>query len=355
MPRPALPNCFNPKVKETLDSGLLPQVKYQVLSCQGQDILVGRLKIETPTSSGHAFILRRYDTGAVSLTTMFRAAFPDALDLEEKAEVQWVKENYDLAGNNGSSREPHLTRLAGTWVDPATAVELGTLYALGELIHRVVSAEPDPDANYRRSGKGSQKDDATPPRTKPPSKSLPTPSPTTATPNPAKRRREASPAPVPVVEATPKPARRSTRAKSPAAKSKPSSSVKAPVSKAKKTAKRDIPEEVDEESQSLMDLASSQLLEEDVAEQKELIRGLKAQRQSPKKRSPSKENCQVKRSRPEDEDQPQFEFKEPEVGERAIATNKRVGLFKEPTHKSVAWGVAAFVFGAGAIIIPSFF
>lgn len=38
----------------------------------------------------HAFILRRYDTNAISLTTMFKVAFPGATDEEEKKEMDWV-------------------------------------------------------------------------------------------------------------------------------------------------------------------------------------------------------------------------------------------------------------------------
>jgi len=57
------------------------------------------MKIETQTVT----LLHRYDTGAISLTTMFRAAFPNAPEHDEKAEVQWVKGTYDLSGNNGSS------------------------------------------------------------------------------------------------------------------------------------------------------------------------------------------------------------------------------------------------------------
>ena len=41
-------------------------------------------------SNTHAFILRRYDTNAVSLTTMFKVAFPGATEEEEKREMEWV-------------------------------------------------------------------------------------------------------------------------------------------------------------------------------------------------------------------------------------------------------------------------
>ena len=160
---------------------------------------------------GHAFILRRFDTGAVSLTTMFRAAFPSASDSEEKTEVAWVKDTYDLSGNNGSTRDAHITRLAGVWVGTEVALELGYAYRLGKLIEVVVEATPDPNGNYRRSGKSAANNApatapapatvnaqavvAPPKVSKPPSavKSLPTPSPTATVNPPTKRRKESSP------------------------------------------------------------------------------------------------------------------------------------------------------------------
>jgi hypothetical protein len=51
----------------------------------------------------------------------FRAAFPNASDSEEKLEVAWTTDTYDLSGNNGSTRDFHITRLqrrlAGVWDD----------------------------------------------------------------------------------------------------------------------------------------------------------------------------------------------------------------------------------------------
>lgn len=48
----------------------------------------------------------------------------------------------------------------------------------------------------------------------------------------------------------------------------------------------------------------------------------------------------------------QFNFKEPEVGQREIATNRRVGR----VAKSFAWGMAAIAVGVGAMsLLPNFF
>lgn len=299
---------------------------------------------------------------------MFRAAFPNAPDQEEKDEVQWVKDTYDLAGNNGSSREPHLTRLAGTWVSPAVALDLGHSYLLGELIQRVVDAEPDPKGNYRRSAKGQKDDSAdSPPAAKYPSKSLPTPSPTVIAPNPSKRRKESSPPSTPATVAPkvsqPRRSTRATKSPAPMSRTKPSSSAKP---KSQRTTRHDEvltpggsdETAIDEESHGIEDVAGPDLFEQDIAEQKELIKGLKAQREAKKSivdtpKEKPKSKGKAKRIREEEEEPLQFEFKEPEVGERAIATNKRVGMFEEmePRRKSFAWGVAAFVFGAGAVYV----
>ncbi|KAH9481411.1 Bouquet formation protein 4 [Psilocybe cubensis] len=410
--RPPLPLRFaNPRLQDHLAAPNTPPVKYQILNCQGKDILVGRLKIETPTDTGHAFILRRFDTGAVSLTTMFRAAFPNASDNDERIEIQWVRDNYDLSGNNGSTKEPQITRLAGTWVSTEIALELGQTYSLGKLIKAVVEATPDPNGSYRRSGKGAATAPSNhvtganippihqePPRQesapvvaspKPPSasKTLPTPSPTAVLP-PSKRRKESSPVPTPqsskppsrgspapskIAVATP---RRSARTKSPAPRSTATpvalTSIRTPKvtrSSAKKeaVASNSLPtpggdsdlNTVEEENQLVEDgIAGSKLHEEDVKEQKKLIQDLKAQRDAAKSSigddattvETVEESSTKKREREDEAATLKFEFKEPETEERVIATNRRVGRFNlEPRGKSVAWGVAAFVVGLGAV------
>ncbi|TFK40319.1 hypothetical protein BDQ12DRAFT_697703 [Crucibulum laeve] len=408
--RPSLPiRHANPHVQATLNAGVLPPVKYQILNCQGNDILVGRLKIETPTSSGHAFILRRFDTHAVSLTTMFRAAFPNAPEPDEKAEVQWVKEHYDLSGNNGSAKDPHITRLAGVWVGKDVALELGKYYGLGALINVVVEATPDPKANYRRSGKAAAAPISTvAPVPQAATKSLPTPSPTNAGPGPAKRRKESSPAPAPA--SVPAPAaraaspskvpapRRSARTKSPApiprsaalpsissiinktpSPSKPARVTSPSKPRSKREEVVDTPggsdkTVVEEESELVEDHVQSELHQEDIRDQKEMIAKLKAEREAARKLVAEEQildqgmvdteglleessSTGTKRTREEEEETLKFNFKEPEVGERAIATNNRVGRFTlEPKTKSVAWGVAAFAIGMGAIsFLPNFF
>lgn len=272
-----------------------------------------------------------------------------------------MKDNHDLAGNNGSARDPTITRLAGTWVGPQLARTLGASYKIGFLIDAVVQARPDPNVSYRRSAKRDPEPPTTP-TPKPVPKSLSAPSPAVPGPGPAKRRKESSPVPsAPPVESSKPPStrsRRSVRTKSPTPKA--TSSVIITTTRRSTRRPVEVPSDetaVDEDA-PVAAVASEELHDQDVADQRELIAGMMAEREvsrkavseSPKK-SPTK--SKIKRSREEEEEELRFDFKEPEVGERAIATNARVGVWQgmAPQNRSFAWGVAAFVFGAGAVYV----
>jgi hypothetical protein len=306
--------------------------------------------MKIPTPNGHAFILRRFDTGAISLTTMYRAAFPGAKDEDEKRETTWVKDNHELLGNNGSTKEPKIIRLAGTWVDPDLAVEIAETYALGDIIALIAKAVPDPKAVYRRSSKASPKA-----RESNTSKPLAS-SPSVTTPSAAKRRKELSPVPSVTSTVVTPPPRRSMRMKSAQPEPIPASltAVASPKS-AKKTrrgatatASVNGDDSILEDDAEIAAMAGPDM-SQDVAEQIELIKTLKADMKG------NEEDTKCKRAREEESEALQFQFKEPEVGERAIATNKRVGFFQmEPRTKSVAWGLAAFAVGMGAVtFLPS--
>ena len=117
-------------------------------------------------------------------------------------------------------------------------------------------------------------------------------------------------------------------------------------------------------------VAGDELREQDINEQKELIKRLKAQREAQKGRvveeteeegSEEREQEQEqeqeqgeeqpgtngKRTREDEEAALQFNFREPETEERQIATNSRVEKWRGT--KRVAWGVAAFAAGLGAV------
>ena len=111
-------------------------VKFQTIVRESREIVVGRIKVPTvgiasnlrllqPGNNPHAFILRRYDTDAISLTTMYKVAFPGASEEDERREMDWVcgalglnswqvRSSYDTSNTNGS-RDCDAVRLAGQW------------------------------------------------------------------------------------------------------------------------------------------------------------------------------------------------------------------------------------------------
>ncbi|KAI0775181.1 hypothetical protein BD413DRAFT_471506 [Trametes elegans] len=390
IPRPPLPHDHaNPHIRH-LDASKPPAVKFQEIVRDGQSTIVGRIKIPTP--NGHAFILRRLDTGAISLTTMFRAAFPTASDEAEKGETNWVKMSFDTSGANKSGK----ARFAGTWVTPDVALYVAENYSLGAIIPALAAAVPDPNTTFRRARNAQQP--------------TPTASPVAEPgPAPAKRRREASPAslapatnhahaaqtasesvaapispPPSRVASSPAP-RRSARLKSPSAPGTPTQPLAAPKTpRTRRAAREAMPTPagsdetaVDEENAEAAKVAEPNM-HEDIKEQKELIAKLKADREAAKARkqqeeeeevapSPSQQATEdaltpteeepsgVKRPREEEKQELRFSFKEPgqseEVGERAIVSNSRVRLLSQlpPERKSLAWGALAFAAGLGAI------
>ncbi|KAK4685481.1 hypothetical protein P7C73_g4671, partial [Tremellales sp. Uapishka_1] len=146
--RPSLPEEFrNPYLSNLPEDVTI--VKFQTIVREGREIVVGRLKV--PTGGGaHAFILRRYDTNAISLTTMFKVAFPGAPEADEKSEMMWVKSSFDTRHVNGGPRSP-VVRLAGQWGSRHLAIHLAPSYNLAELVAALARAVPDPHVVYRRS------------------------------------------------------------------------------------------------------------------------------------------------------------------------------------------------------------
>lgn len=355
---------------------------------------------------------------------MFRAAFPTAPEDAEKAETSWVKLTYDTTGANKSGK----ARFAGTWVTPEVADSLAEGYALADLIRPLTAATPNPEAIHRKKSTPTQHTPV----------SSPTP-PVVATtprdgPNPAKRRREASPAPSPsAATTTPKPPpaakstplssrvekpvestpsrlpvtskrapsparsvvppvtpgslRRSTRLKSPAPTSAPSSEhtvVGSHSPKTPKVAMTAIREEVtpggSDETAVDEDAAIARATEvdmhEDVREQRALIERLKAERvwknniQGEKTQEVidvdasdeevtlvnlnSASSKAQKRAREEEQQQLRFNFREgkwPQVGEqeRAIVSNSRARGRVTAERKQLAWGALAFAAGLSAM------
>jgi len=329
---------------------------------RSRHVQVGRMKIPTP--GGHAFILRRLDTNAISLTTMFRATYPQATEDAEKAEINWIKTNYELSGANKTGR----ARFAGTWASIDVALNIADTYSISHLLPSLINAVPEPAQIYSKS-RGKATNQPLTPQPTPPSPPKPT--------GPNKRRKEgtpqptarASPAPVPtpapapieVTSPVPTP-RRSTRLKSPA-----SAPVPLPLSP-RRTPKlqraRVEPEEPQvpptpatpevahtEEEEAVVAMEPN--MAEDIQEQQALIAGLKAQRAAAIARGEDQTETASLLKRTIDEVEPPLVFnpREPEVEPRAVATNSRVRFLRNPSPqtKSVFWGVAAFAAGVGAV------
>ncbi|KAI0250286.1 hypothetical protein BJV78DRAFT_1221049 [Lactifluus subvellereus] len=368
-PRPPLPlEHLNPHIK-TLDTSNLPNVKFQEIIREGQSTIVARMKVPTP--AGHAFILRRLDTGAISLTTMFRAAFPTASDESERSEANWVKANYDHSGGNRAGK----ARFAGTWVTTDVAITIADDYSLGKIITPLTDAKPDPNTEYRKSSRAQQQQQ-TSDSGSPAPKQLPTPSPSMSSPNPPKRRREASPAPTksPSVAASsptkppssPTSCRRSLRTSSPAPPATPkllaqkvASTPKSPKASRSpvKTRRLEVitPPAGSDETAVDDDLPEvpGPDMNEDIREQREMIEAFKVQREAEARAEDEAmvEGSDRKREREDEDPSLQFQFKEPETEQRQIATNRRIARLPEmtPERRSFAWGIAAFAAAVGAM------
>jgi len=360
--RPLLPTTLtNPHI-QTFESSRPPSVKFQIITREGQDIVVGRIKVPTPNSQ-HAFILRRFDTGAVSLTTMFRASFPGATDEQERLETQWVKNALEKSAVNGAPQPPSAQlRLAGTWVSEQTALKIAPDYGLQVVVDALVGATPDPGISYRKSTKSApQSPEATvvAPRPEPPS-----------SPNaPNKRRKELSPVPTPV-----QPTRSSARLKSPGAQSSARSTParKGRVSKAARATQEVQMQSIgvamsdDDDAPEVPSVDP----EQDIAEAKALVKELKAQRDQERAQSNLEalnslsEAFSLKRTSQDQREGEAEPFVRPmnldgddgTVAIRPVAGNRRINLNLNAEQKALAWGTLAFAFGIGltSYILPMF-
>lgn len=319
--------------------------------------------MKIPTPGGHAFILRRLDTNAISLTTMFRATYPQASEDAEKAEINWIKNNYELGGANKTGR----ARFAGTWASIDVALNIADTYSISHLLPALINAVPDPAQVYSKArGKAVTQPLAPHPTpTSPPKPTGPNKRRKEGTPQPATR---GSPAPAstptrsPIKVTSPAPTpRRSTRLKSPAP-----APVPLPLSprRTPKLHPRVDHEETQvpptpatpdvthtEEEEAVVAMEPN--MAEDIQEQRELIAELKAQRAAAVARGEEEGDTTSSLKRTIEEVEPPLTLnpKEPETEPRAVATNSRIRFLRNssPQTKSVFWGVAAFAAGVGAV------
>ena len=322
--------------------------------------------MKIPTPGGHAFILRRLDTNAISLTTMFRATYPQATEDAEKAEINWIKNNYELSGANKSGR----ARFAGTWASIDVALNIADTYSISHLLPALINSVPDPAQVYSKS-RGKAPTQPLTPQPTPPSPPKPT--------GPNKRRKEGTPQPTmrsspapastpasaPIEITSPAPAptpRRSTRLKSPAPAPipLPLSPRRTPKLQRARVEPEEpqvpptpaTPEVIQTEEEEAV-VAMEPNMAEDIQEQRELIAGLKAQRAAAISRGEEQTETAPSLKRTIEEVEPPLVFtpREPEVEPRAVVTNSRIRFLRNPSPqtKSVFWGVAAFAAGVGAV------
>lgn len=295
---------------------------------------------------------------------MFRATYPQASEDAEKAEINWIKNNYELSGANKTGR----ARFAGTWAGIDVALNIADTYSISHLLPALINADPDPAQVYSKS-RGKTVAQPLTPQPTPPSPPKPT--------GPNKRRKDGTPqpgmrgssvpaptpasAPIEITSPAPTP-RRSTRLKSPAP-----APVPLPLSP-RRTPKlqraRVEPEEPQvpptpatpevihaEEEETVVAMEPN--MAEDIQEQRELIAGLKAQRAAAIARGEEQVDgpASLKRTIEEVEPPVTLNPKEPETETRVVATNSRIRFLRNssPQTKSVFWGVAAFAAGVGAV------
>lgn len=278
---------------------------------------------------------------------MFRAAYPEASDDAEKAELSWIKANYDLSGANKSGK----SRFAGTWATIDVALSIADTYSISHLLPPLIEAKPDPKQTHSKEKRKQMAQPLTP---------QPTPESPVKSGGPNKRRKQSSPQPVIRLSPAVVSPRRSIRLRSPA----PAAIVPLPLSP-RHTPKpiriRDEPaeavareaERLQEEAAALaQEVEQDPLMEQEIEEQQELVERLKAERdardQDEAMNNESERVSGVKRTIAEVEPPLELNIQEPQLEVRKVATNNRIrGM--APERKSLAWGVAAFAAGIGAM------
>lgn len=309
--------------------------------------------IHTQPDDGHAFILRRFDTGAISVSTMIRAAFPKFPDELEKKETTWVRTAFDCAGANGQGAR----RLAGVWAPLPVALHLADFYGLSDIITPLANATPDPKNVPRRSTRSS----AAAAENNNIVSSLPlSPSKTP----PAKRRRAETPKSPTALNASlpalsqdtrlPVSTRKGRDSASPArvTRSSVSPGRQAPLRRSLRSPKPSTPtvHEVDDHEQDPEDVViGGPDPAEDIEQSKAIVAAvMKAAEEAAV--SGAITSVAVKRTHQPDT-QLTLNIRHPPAEElavaRPIATNRRIAM--TPARKAAAWGALAFSIGLGAV------
>lgn len=138
--KPALPID---KKNSLLDRGRVRSVKTQLIPLENNwSITIARVKVPTTSGvSGH--LIKRFDTNAISASSFFRAAFPDASVEDEQAHMSYFTEQYDTATAGGDHIGPEC-KLTGTWVPVAHAETIAEWYGLSKFAADLITF-PDPN------------------------------------------------------------------------------------------------------------------------------------------------------------------------------------------------------------------
>ncbi|GAA6000313.1 hypothetical protein JCM10207_007954 [Rhodosporidiobolus poonsookiae] len=133
--RPALPTD---KANKQMAEGKTPKlhkVKTQTLHLgdAAGTITIARVKCPVPKGvPGH--IIKRFDTNAVSASSLFRAAFPMASADEELLEMRWISTgSRGQYGDTAVAGQEHddTKKLSGTWIPADRAAFLASEYGIG--------------------------------------------------------------------------------------------------------------------------------------------------------------------------------------------------------------------------------
>ncbi|GAA5858516.1 hypothetical protein JCM8547_007342 [Rhodosporidiobolus lusitaniae] len=147
--RPALPtDKANKLMSDNSGKSLkVHKVKTQTLHLgEGAGtITIARVKCPVPKGvPGH--IIKRFDTDAISASSLFRAAFPTASESEETREMHWVA--VESRGNYGDTAKAGMEhveakKLSGTWIPASRAMILAGEYGIARYAKDLVAFTED--------------------------------------------------------------------------------------------------------------------------------------------------------------------------------------------------------------------
>ncbi|KAI5481561.1 transcription regulator HTH, APSES-type [Pseudohyphozyma bogoriensis] len=142
--RPALPERAANSMMASW-SGKLHKVKIQTLHLgNAGTITIARVKCPVPKGvPGH--IIKRFDTDAVSASSLFRAAFPTATEGEESVEMNWIaKGSRARYGDTKKAGAEHdeTRKLSGVWIPASKAAVLAEEYKISRFAADLIAYIP---------------------------------------------------------------------------------------------------------------------------------------------------------------------------------------------------------------------